>query len=235
MLTRQPFRLASIAAPKCVFAPQIRCLHRGLAAKPVPSPTPFVPDTQTFLTLIGRNLSQHAAKIPSWEALFSLSSQQLKDAGIEPARSRRYLLHWRNKFRNGEFGIGGDLTEIHNGKAELRIVEVPIEGRGSEQRTATLTSSPGMKKIVVNVAPGQEKPSVPLTEAKPVGMVKIKRASVIAGPYVDHKSGKSGAAVIRIQEGLWEQRRGHKVDGGERRKAEVRSKRRAAERKAGKA
>lgn len=201
----------------------------------MPSPTPFVPDTQTFLTLIGRNLSQHAAKIPSWEALFSLSSQQLKDAGIEPARSRRYLLHWRNKFRNGEFGIGGDLTEIHDGKAELRIVEVPIEGRWAEQKTATLTSSPGMKKIVVNVAPGQEKPSVPLTEAKPVGMVKIRRASVIAGPYVDHISGKSGAAVIRIQEGLWEQRRGHKVDGGERRKAEVRSKRRSAERKAGKA
>lgn len=127
------------------------------------------------------------------------------------------------------------MTEIHDGKAELRIVEVPIEGRGSEQKTATLTSSPGMKKIVVNVAPGQEKPTVPLTEVKPVGMVKIKRASVIAGPYVDHISGKSGAAVIRIQEGLWEQRRGHKVDGGERRKAEVRSKRRSAERKAGKA
>jgi len=127
------------------------------------------------------------------------------------------------------------LTEIHDGKAQLRIVEVPIEGRSSEPKMATLTSSPGMKKIVVNVPPGQETPSVPLTEAKPVSMVTIRRAGVIAGPYVDHISGKQGAAVIRIQEGLWEHRRGHKVDGGERRKAEVRSKRRAAERKAGRA
>jgi hypothetical protein len=34
-----------------------------------------------------------------------------------------------------------------------------------------------------------------------------------------------------MQEGIWEIRRGHKVDGGERRKAEVRAKRRAAENK----
>ena len=38
-------------------------------------------------------------------------------------------------------------------------------------------------------------------------------------------------ARIRLQEGIWEVRRGHKVDGGERRKAEVRAKRRAAENK----
>ena len=38
-------------------------------------------------------------------------------------------------------------------------------------------------------------------------------------------------ARIRLREGIWEEKRGHKVDGGERRKAEVRAKRRAAENK----
>jgi hypothetical protein len=38
-------------------------------------------------------------------------------------------------------------------------------------------------------------------------------------------------AQIKVKEGLWEERRGHKVDGGERRKAEVRFKRRSEERK----
>ena len=38
-------------------------------------------------------------------------------------------------------------------------------------------------------------------------------------------------ARVVVKEGLWEDKRGHKVDGGERRKAEVRSKRRAEERK----
>merc|ERR1711964_946285 len=56
---------------------QARCLHQRVKAKPIPKPTPFVPNSGTFLTLIGRNLSQHASKIPSWRALFSLTSAQL--------------------------------------------------------------------------------------------------------------------------------------------------------------
>ncbi|KAJ9626589.1 telomere length regulation protein [Taxawa tesnikishii (nom. ined.)] len=202
-----------------------------MPAQRIPRPTPFVPDAETFLKLIGRKLSSHSAKIPSWEALFSLSSQQLREAGVEPARSRRYLLHWRDKFRRGEFGIGGDLTEVTDGVGELRIIEVPVTGTGAAVKRATLTSSPGMRKIVVNVPAGQDKPSAPLDKVKPVSMVKIVRASVIAGSKVEALKGVSGGAKIVAKEGLWEQRRGHKVDGGERRKAEVRAKRRSEERK----
>jgi IGR protein motif. len=32
---------------------------------------PFVPDVQTFLTLIGREMSKQASKIPSWQDLFT--------------------------------------------------------------------------------------------------------------------------------------------------------------------
>ena len=125
------------------------------------------------------------------------------------------------------------MTEVTDGAAELRIVEVPVQEReGKELPRATLTSSPGMRKIVVNVSQGQETPSVPVEKAKPVGMVTIRRAGQIVGPHVEYIKGVAQAARIVVREGLWEHRRGHKVDGGERRKAEVRAKRRAAERKA---
>ena len=202
-----------------------------MAPARIPRPTPFVPDPATFLTLIGRNMSQHSAKIPTWEALFSLTSDQLRESGIEPPRSRRYLLHWREKFRNGEFGIGGDLTDVTDGAGEVKIIEVPASSSATTVGRATLTSSAGMRKIVVNVPAGQDAPSVPLDKIKPVTKVKIVRSSIIAGSHVEAIQGRPGVARIVAKEGLWEQRRGHKIDGGERRKAEVRAKRRAEERK----
>jgi IGR protein motif len=57
-------------------------------------------------SLIGGNLSQHAAEIPSWTALFSLTSTQLRERGVEPPRSRRHLLWWREKFEMGNIGLG---------------------------------------------------------------------------------------------------------------------------------
>jgi hypothetical protein len=219
----------------------------------MPRQTPFVPDVPTFLTLIGRNLSQHASKIPSWEALFSLSSEQLKESGIEPARARRYLLWWRERFRNGLGGIGKDLQHVRDGKAELKIVEVPSQR--PIDRMATLTKSAGMRKMIVNTLPSSTiesaanegevseadvssaitlrapPPQISPSQAKPVDGVKIYHGTAIGGRGVHSLKGHQGVAVLKVQEGLWEQRRGHKVDGGERRKAEVRAKRRTQERK----
>ena len=66
---------------------------------------------------------------------------------------------------------------------------------------------------------------------KPIAGVKIVSASSIGGTGVEPVKGHLGVARLRVREGLWEERRGHKVDGGERRKAEVRYKRAAAEKK----
>ncbi|PSK55187.1 hypothetical protein B9Z65_2576 [Elsinoe australis] len=210
----------------------IRCAHIK-AKKPVPEPTPFVPDAPTFLTLIGRNMINHSSKIPSWESLFSLSSEQLRSSGVEPARSRRYLLRWRQKFRNGEFGIGGDLKDVKDGIGELRIVEVKDESRIG----VDLLKSKGARRVVVNVPPEAQTKDVEkvvkeVEEGKraPVEGVRIKSWNVIAGKNVKLLKGE-GRAQIQAQDGLWEHRRGKKVDGGERRKAEVRAKKRAAERK----
>ncbi|KXS98528.1 hypothetical protein AC578_5509 [Pseudocercospora eumusae] len=232
---------------------QCRSLHK-LNPPPlsIPKPTPFVPDVATFMTLIGRGMSAHTAKIPSWEALFTLSSEQLRESGLEPARARRYLLWWRDRFQKGIYGMGGDLKYVKDGKGALRIVEVkkPIKQGATSTSPATLTQDAGYKKVVTNTQSEivaidpQEKsrhsrimsklappPKVDQKEVVPVSGTKIVRANTIGGTGIEYVKGQQGMAVLKVKEGLWEQRRGHKVDGGERRKAEVRSKRAAAERK----
>ena len=213
-----------------------RQLHQQVSPNQIPPTTPFVPDSKAFLTLIGRNLVQHAAKLPTWETLFSLSSAQLRELGVEPPRTRRYLLWWRDRYRRGIHGIGGDLQNVVDSTAELRVVEVMNPGAiGSQKYTAT--SSPGKKKLILNLPAGAPNPTdATLEDVKPVQGMKIVGAHRIAGPFVEPVKGTDGSvARIKIIEGMWEEKRGHKVDGGERRKEQVRYKRKMEEaRKAGK-
>jgi hypothetical protein len=223
----------SFLLPTASSSIQNRCLHLHVTPPRIPQPTPFVPDAQTFLTLIGRNLSQHASKIPTWEALFSLRPTQLRELGIEPPRSRRYLLRWREKFRNGQYGICGDAQFVVDGTAHLRVVEVPrADGNASAPTSATATMTPGTRKMIVNIPPEEEPSDIPLEQLKPIRDLKLKGSHTITGPYVQPVKGFGGkAAKIVVVEGLWEDKRGHKIDGGERRQAEVRAKRRSEERK----
>ncbi|KAF3172097.1 hypothetical protein TWF788_009540 [Orbilia oligospora] len=59
------------------------------------------PDVKTFLTKIGRNMIQHESKFTDWKQLMGTTTQQLRVMGIEPARDRRYLIDWRERYRNG--------------------------------------------------------------------------------------------------------------------------------------
>jgi hypothetical protein len=177
-----------------------------------------VPDVETFLTVIGRDLKEHAAKIPSWEALFTLSSDQMRELGIEPPRSRRYLLRWRQRFAEGRFGPGGDFKYVKDGKAELKVLEVDKDALTRE-------------RYVVNIPEGQKVEETPWEELVRVNGYKVRGPHTVVGPYALPVPGKAGAKVT-VTEGMWEDTRGHKVDGGERRQAEVRFKRRVAERKA---
>ncbi|KAH8646059.1 IGR protein motif-domain-containing protein [Tricladium varicosporioides] len=208
---------------------QTRCLHQRAmtAATLIPKTTPFVPNSKTFLKLIGRDLSKHSDKIKSWNSLFTLTSEQLKELGVEPPRTRRYLLRWREKFRKGQFGIGGDLKFVEKGSATLRVVEV--EEPNNTMGSATL--APGKRKVVVNVPAGEETTSVTAENMVQVKGVHIKGAHTIIGPSVQPLQG-GRAAKIEVKEGLWEDRRGHKIEGGERRQAEVRAKKRGEERRA---
>lgn len=105
------------------------------------------------------------------------------------------------------------------------MVEVPA----SRHSPATATRSSGKRKVVVNTKMNGEE--LPLEQLTTVEGVKVKGAQTIVGPHVLPAKGGKGARII-IKEGLWEQRRGHKIDGGERRQAEVRAKRRSEENKA---
>lgn len=196
---------------------QTRWSSKNAQPPPVPNTLPLVPDVETFLTVIGRGLRQHAAKFPSWEALFSLTSDQLRELGLEPPRTRRYLLRWRQRFREGKFGIGGDLQHVENGKATLKVLEIEKD---------PLTRI----RTVVNVPVGKELEDIPPDEHVRVAGYHVKGARTVVGPYA--LPTKEGGALVTVTEGMWEDRRGHKVDGGERRRAEVRFKRRVAERKA---
>lgn len=210
----------------------------------VPQPTPFVPDVPTFLSLIGRQMSKHTSKLPTWDDLFTMSSTQLRSAGIEPTHQRRYLLRWREKFRRGEYGIGGDLKNVVDGAAEVRVVEVPMKpsnravtraaqkGQEQDKVTATITSNPQMMYRVVNLLPGEtEVKDVESLPPKPYGFKLYNRKKVRA-PYMEAIPGTNGmAGRLVVKEGMWEDKMGRKVDGGERRRAEVRAKKRSEERK----
>ncbi|KAF4978694.1 hypothetical protein FZEAL_4963 [Fusarium zealandicum] len=201
---------------------QIRQLHKTRPAHPIPKPRPFVPDVPTFLTLIGRGLNKYANKFPSWDALFSLTSPQLKELGIEPPRNRRYLLQWMQRYRKGALGPGGDFKHVKDGQAILKVATPP---------PSSLVDS----KWVVNV-PSEGEATEGAPQEKPSELIRPSGYRVlglksIAGPYATPLPGMAGA-VVKVTEGMWEHRQGRKLDGGERRRAEVRFKKRSAERRA---
>ncbi|KAI9674517.1 MAG: hypothetical protein M1817_001855 [Caeruleum heppii] len=230
--------LTSFPLPLAVAARQdIRLYHQRMAPAKIPTPTPFVPNVETFLTLIGRDLKKHAAKITSWEALFSLSGAQLRKLGVEPPRDRRYLLRWRDKFRSGVYGVGGDVTAVTDGVGEVRIEvrksETAPVSQSADPNPETPPISPRRNKLIVaNLPPDIRQTSARTGPLKPVNHLKVKGRCTITGPYVQPVGGKRrGLGRIAVQEGLWEDRRGRKTDGGERRRAEVRAKRNREERK----
>lgn len=214
LLTRP--RAAVVASLPTQQPLQIRCAHKR-TNQVIPSPIPFVPDVKTFLTLIGRGLSQHTAKFPTWEALFSLTSPQLKELGIEPPRTRRYLIHWRDKYRLGYFGPGGDIKHAQDGKAKLALEETEVAPLEIHRRVVNIP----LDKKVDEVA---EEDKVRVSGYK-------ARGNGVAGPYALPLKGEK-AAVVSVVEGMWEHKRGRKIDGGERRRKQIRFQKHAEERKA---
>lgn len=116
---------------------------------------------------------------------------------------------------------------MEDGAAQLRVLELPALPSNT---TAPTTSLIRIKRIVVNVG-GSAADADGTSEMVPVKGLQVKGVRTIVGPHVQPLKGGKGAK-IEIKEGLWEQRRGHKVDGGERRQAEVRAKRRGEAKRA---
>ena len=127
--------------------------------------------------------------------------------------------------------MGGDLGNVKDGEAELRVVEGPVAGAASAKRVGATTGLPRTKRIIVN-PPLVTNTISSLQRLRPIDGMKVVGVRTIVGPYVQLVKGTSGSvATIKVQEGMWEVKRGMKVDGGERRKVQVRRKRLLEERR----
>jgi hypothetical protein len=104
----------------------------------LPAPTAAVPDVATFLTRIGRNCAAHAAKFGAWGTLFDASSAQLKVLGVEPARTRRYILRWRESYRraDGNLALAEHKRGVKKDGGERRRKEVRAKRFAEERRLA---------------------------------------------------------------------------------------------------
>ena len=130
--------------------------------------------------------------------------------------------------------MGGDLKNVKDGGAELRVVEIPV-AKAAIPKPRSTSMAIGLqrtKRMIVNEPPGVMEKSPSLHQLSPVDGMKVVGVRTIAGPYVQPVKGTNGSvATIKVQEGMWEVRRGVKVDGGERRKVQVRRKRLLEERR----
>ena len=113
-----------------------RGVHHSLPVPAIPEPTVAIPDVSAFLAQIGRKCDKHTAKFSEWEQLFSTTSAQLKELGVEPARARRYIIRWREKYR--VMGGAVQLAEQKRGRkidgGERRCKEVRAKRFAEERR-----------------------------------------------------------------------------------------------------
>ncbi len=113
-------------------------------------------------------------------------------------------------------------------------MEVPL-AKAAVPKSSSTTMAIGLqrtKRMIVNEPSEVMEKNPSLNQLTPVGGMKVVGVRTIAGPYVQLVKGTSGSvATIKVQEGMWEVKRGVKVDGGERRKVQVRRKRLLEERR----
>lgn len=130
------------------------------------------------------------------------------------------------RYRKGALGPGGDFQHVKDGEAILKVA-TPPPSRISDT------------KWVVNVPHAEAEAEEGTDKKQKKGKDTLIRPSgyhvrglkSISGPYAMPLPGTVGA-VVKVTEGMWEHRQGRKLDGGERRRAEIRFKRRSAERRA---
>jgi len=186
-------------------------------APEIPNTLPIVPDVPTFLLIIGRGMKKYAEKFPTWDSFWGATSEQLT-AAIPLAKDRRYIQDWMRRYRNREYGTAWNLKHIHEGQAILAVYKVPgKKGPGS--------------RVVVNVPAGKTGHTITPEEVHVMGYpYRVKGSKIPCGPHA--RAFKGHTACIDSWDGLWELPQGEKVDGGERRRKEVRFLRRVAARKA---
>ena len=120
------------------------------------------------------------------------------------------------------------MQHVENGIAKLRVVEVPYDDASSQR--SSQTGLERKRKLVVDLPTEIGIDTISTAELHPIIGFKVVGAKTIVGPYVKlHKNTGGSEATFAIHEGMWEEKRGVKIDGGERRRKQVRYKRRIEE------
>ncbi|PUU73837.1 IGR protein motif-domain-containing protein [Tuber borchii] len=124
-----------------------RHLHDSLPPPSIPPPTTRTPDVTKFLEQIGRNTIQHAPKFETWEQFFSLTSKQLRDLGVEPPRDRRYILHWRERYRvlDGDVVLKEHKRGVKVDGGERRRASVLAKRRAEERKEQRKSAREGVE------------------------------------------------------------------------------------------
>jgi len=182
----------------------------------VPDPIPLVPDVATLLMIIGRGMDKHSAKIETWEALFTLNTNEFIELGVNPPRDRKYLIKWLHRFRLRQYGPAGDLKYVEHGKARLCVWTDCIRD----------------KRRVINVPFRADPLKIPESELCFPKDYWVSGSYSIKGPLaLRDKRVAHDEAIVTVRPGMWEHKRGLKIDGGERRRKSVRFQKLAAQRK----
>ncbi|KAG9293709.1 hypothetical protein G9A89_019046 [Geosiphon pyriformis] len=67
----------------------------------VPPPRGVITDHKIFLQRCGRGCGELADKFQSWEHLFIVTSEQMRDELAIPTRQRKWILGWRHHYVRG--------------------------------------------------------------------------------------------------------------------------------------
>ena len=88
-------------------------------SKKIPQPTKEIPDVPAFLNRIGHNTAEYAEAFPTWDALFTSSSKEMKAAGID-VKPRKYILHQVENYRKAAF-LENDPKAVFESIEEIKL------------------------------------------------------------------------------------------------------------------
>lgn len=95
-------------------------VFKSATTKIIPKPTKEIPDVASFLNHIGRNTSEFSEAFPTWDALFTSSSKEMKAAGID-VKPRRYILEQVENYRKSSILNNDDPTSIFTATKEIKL------------------------------------------------------------------------------------------------------------------
>ncbi|KAI7861628.1 IGR protein motif-domain-containing protein [Spinellus fusiger] len=92
--------LSAIRSP---FVQSVRLLNTSAvrSISVIPEPRGKVTDVEGFMKSIGRSCPEVAGKFESWDQLFTCSSRTMKNSLGISVKQRRYILSWRERYRQG--------------------------------------------------------------------------------------------------------------------------------------